>query len=34
LANGEESKMAGNATGYLCLQVPGRVHLTIIPLRS
>ena len=26
--------MAGDATGYLCLQVPGRVHLTIIPLRS
>jgi uncharacterized protein YndB with AHSA1/START domain len=23
--------MAGNAAGYLCLQVPGRVHLTIIP---
>ena len=22
--------MAGDATGYLCLQVPGRVHLTII----
>ena len=26
--------MAGNAAGYLCLQVPGRVHLTIIPLLS
>ena len=26
--------MAGNATGYLCLQVPGRVQLTIIRLRS
>ena len=23
--------MAGNAAGYLCLQVPGRSHLTIIP---
>ncbi len=30
-ANGEESKMAGNAAGYLCLQLPGRVHLAIIP---
>ena len=26
--------MAGNAAGYLCLQVPGRVHLTIISLES
>ena len=26
--------MAGNAAGYLCLQVPGRVQLTIISLRS
>ena len=26
--------MTRNAAGHLCLQVPGRVHLTIIPLRS